>query len=433
MNPSALKSVYRYFEPADQFLKVAQLDASAFDGLPRAGLDRAGWRRAVVQACLSDWGAELEDHLARLDGDDPLRAEQALYELCVEVNPTLDLHCVRLPGEARSRERDATRAKPRKDDLAARVRGLRPRLARALIGQEAAVEAMARAARRAAAGLQAGERPRGALLFIGRTGTGKTEAARILARELHGERTEGKPLVRIDCSEYALAHEAARLVGAPPGYVGHEDGGQLTSELAKNPECVVLFDEIETAHPRLHPLMLQILEEGVLTDGKGRRASFARAFVVMTSNAGAAEMEAATRRMGFAATREAPRHAELSSIAHESLRKHFAPEFLGRIDETIVFEDLDEDAVARIAGKLLSELALRAREQGTKVAFSPAIARWVAARRPDAASGARALRRVIQRDIEAPLAELMVAGGMPRGSLLRARVDDGRLRFDCEP
>ena len=177
-------------------------------------------------------------------------------------------------------------------------RGIERRLARAVVGQERAVAAVVRAVRRAAAGLGAPGRPLASLLFLGRTGTGKTLLAETLARELFDG---ARSLVKIDCGEYALPHEHARLIGSPPGFVGHEEGGQLSRALAEDPARVVLFDEIEKAHPRMHGVLLSILDDGVLTDGRGRRVSFERAVVVLTSNAGAREMGAAGRPLGFAA------------------------------------------------------------------------------------------------------------------------------------
>ncbi len=415
MIPATVRSVHRYFEPADRFVQIAVLGPEAFGDLAGQAMSGADWRHAVVQRCVPE--LPLEEH------------REAAYRLCVEVNPRLDVHCVQLAGQGTGTAAKRTAQQPTSLhqtalDLSTRVRGLRQRLARQLIGQEAAVDAMARAVERAAAGLHHPHRPLASFLFVGRTGTGKTEAARTLAREVYGD-GEPRPLIRIDCSEYALAHETARLVGAPPGYVGHDDGGFLTGELAKHQGCVVLFDEVEKAHPRLHQLLLQVLEEGVLTDGKGRKASFAQSMVVLTSNAGAQEMDAASRRMGFAATEHGTLDAAaLHDLAQTALRQQFAPEFLGRLDETIVFADLDAEAIERIAARLLGELALRARHTGTKVAFGPEIARHVAARcaatgAHGTPSGARAVRQILQREVEAPLAEWIVASRR-RAGLVRA-------------
>lgn len=433
MIPATVRSVHRYFEPVDRFVQIAVLGPEAFGDLAGQALSGAAWRHAVVERCVP----ELPDEQHR----------EAAYRLCVEVNPRLDLHCVQLTGSAssavptRAKRHNAPEAAPTMAgtgspaplDLSERVRGLRQRLTRQLIGQEAAVEAMARAVERAAAGLHAAHRPLASFLFVGRTGTGKTEAARTLAREVYGE-GEPRPLLRIDCSEYALAHETARLLGAPPGYVGHDDGGFLISELAKRQGCVVLFDEVEKAHPRLHQLLLQVLEEGVLTDGKGRTASFAHSIVVLTSNAGATEMETASRRMGFAAADSGLLgSAEVHDLVHTALRRQFAPEFLGRLDETIVFADLTPEALERIAARLLGELALRARQTGTKVAFGPEIAAFVAARCAAAdphgtAAGARALRRVLQHEVETPLAEWIVTARR-RDGLARAQLGAKGVQF----
>jgi ATP-dependent Clp protease ATP-binding subunit ClpC len=269
-------------------------------------------------------------------------------------------------------------------------------------------------------------RPLATFLFIGRTGTGKTEMARRLAQELFASR-----LVRVDCSEFALSHEYAKLIGAPPGYVGHEQGGFLTEALRKTPDCVVLFDEIEKAHPRMHHLLLQVLDEGHLSDGRGRRTDFSRAVVVLTSNVGASEMQAATRRVGFAGPASLAEGA-LREIASRALEAQFAPEFLARLDEQVLFRELSRDDAGAIAANLLGELAARARRRHLAVDFAPGVARWVAERGFSPDTGARELRRVIERDIEARLADLLLDERRPErgdGGLLRASIRGGTLRL----
>jgi len=436
-NPEHCRSVYRYFDLADSFVQILLKEGETLALAQQPGFNRASYRRMVIGACMPEFGDEVEATLEALFPEDPLMVEDLLYQLCIEVNPALDIHEVRLHVDPKLAEQPE-HASDRIDEdrelllerMGRRVRGLERRLKQAIIGQGAAIDAMVAAVRKAAAGLGTEDRPLASFLFMGRTGTGKTELARVLARELFASDSHSG-LLRIDCSEFGLAHEYSKLIGSPPGYVGHDDGGQLTDALAKHPESVVLFDEIEKAHPRMHNLLLQILEEGALTDGRGRRVDFQRAIVVMTSNAGADEMMSASRSLGFERARELGR-TRLESITREALERQFSPEFLGRIDETILFDELDPKTVEKIARKKLFELALRARSRGLVVAFTPAVARWVAEQGYSTDYGARELRRVIQRAIEPELSAILLDGDRPHGGLVRVRIQGGRPIFARE-
>ena len=429
-------TVHRYFELADSFVEVKVLQGEALELRAPRRLDRCAYRRVVIQTCMPEFERDASARLERLFPEDPLMAEDLLYQICIDVNPQLEIHKVRLhpagarPQTIRREGPDPPDAADFPDRLRRAARDLERRLLRRVLGQEEAVHSVARAVEKAAAGLSAPDRPLSCSLFVGRTGTGKTELARRLASELYASAAHGG-LVRIDCSEYALAHEYSKLIGSPPGYVGHEEGGQLTEALRRRPESIVLFDEVEKAHPRMHNVLLQILEEGSLTDGKGRRVGFERAFVILTSNAGAADIRAATHAVGF--HRAQTLGAEtLQDITGEALARQFAPEFLGRLDEVVLFRELDFRTVVRIARGHLTDLALRARRAGAAVAFTPAVARWVAERGYSPEYGARELRHVIQREIEPPLARLVLRGAARRGALVRARIRGGRPTFAVE-
>jgi ATP-dependent Clp protease ATP-binding subunit ClpC len=438
--PVKSRSVYRYFEPADTFVQILVCDAGAIELEAQPGLNRAAYRRLVVETCMPELKGELKAHLERLLPDDPLLAEDLLYQLCIEVNPALDIHTVRLRGEPRKEMQseavvgkkalEAQSPDDFHDRLRRRTRDLERRILRRIVGQDPAIAAIVRAVDKCSAGLAAAGRPLGSFLLLGRTGTGKTELAKSLAAELFGNDKQ-RGLVRIDCSEFALAHEYSKLIGAPPGYVGHEDGGQLTEAVYKNPETVVLFDEIEKAHPRMHNLLLAILEDGVLTDNKGRHVSFDRTLVLMTSNAGASEMVAARRTVGF--EREPMLgHDRLHDIAFDALERQFSPEFLGRLDEIVLFNELDLRAAQQIAQRQLTDLAARARKRNLRVAFTPAVSRWVAQHGFSPEYGARELRRVIQKEIETPLSHVLIEGDFAQDALIRVRVDGDKPYFDVD-
>jgi len=416
-------SVFRYFDLADSFVEILIADPRSLTLAGKPGLDKAGYRRLVIGACMPEFRENVSQSIETLFPDDPLMVEDILYQLCVEVNPCLSIHEVRLlsaaSGEDTARSHPSPAAPGR--DLADRVRGLEARLQRIVLGQDQAVRTAARAMTRAAMGLGHDHRPLASLMFTGQTGTGKTELARALSQELMGPGS----LVRIDCSEYAGAHEYAKLIGAPPGFVGHEDGGQLTDALRSNPHRVVLFDEVEKAHPKLHHLLLQVLEEGALTDGKGRRVGFEHAIVILTSNVGAQETSRRSKALGFERNHTLG-DAAMREITEQALEATFQPEFLGRLDETVLFANLDAATMERIARQKLGELSDRVLRRGLHVSFTPAVAKWAAQRAYNPAYGARELRRVLQREIEPYLVDELQAMEGP-GSI-RLGVRGGELR-----
>ena len=299
--------------------------------------------------------------------------------------------------------------------------GLEAALARRVAGQQEAVAAVARAVRRGRAGLKEPDRPVGAFLFLGPTGVGKTELCKALAQTLFG--TE-EALLRFDMTEFAEKHTMSRLTGSPPGYVGHEEGGQLTEAVRRHPYSVLLFDELEKAHPDVWSLLLQIMEDGVLTDAHGRRADFRNTILVMTSNVGGERLAAGTP-LGFAGGAGTGQGQE--AALQRELRQVFRPEFLNRLDETVLFHPLGDRELEAIAGKLLT--AFGQRLAGAGVAFAPAqeAVSLLARQGKDARYGARPLRRLIRRQVENPAAEMLLRQEISPGGTLALEVQGEAL------
>jgi len=429
LDPSPASHVFKYLEPADRFVRIRTwrpLDADARLPRPTDGLDREGYERAVVEAFVEEVDA-LEGRAPKGRKGRPADRDlvRALYALVVSVNPELAIERVSLAAST-----EAVAASTRQEVAAAadrrmrrRAASLAERLRERVVGQDRAIEAVLRAFRRSAAGLDDGRGPRAALLFLGPTGSGKTELARALASELGGD----DALLRIDCSEYGEGHEYAKLIGAPPGYVGHTEGGLLTDGIRKRPDAVVLFDEVEKAHSRLHHLLLQVLDDGRITDGQGQTADLTRAFVILTSNTGSDELERARVALGFGQGELDPRAT--GEIAERALAATFRPEFLGRLDDVVAFRPLAARDAVRIASAKLADLAVRVRRRGARIRQSTAVARWVAERGFSARSGARSIESVIRRDVEAPLAEALLAPPGTTGTTGTAGATGSRKRF----
>ncbi|GAA5345823.1 ATP-dependent protease ATP-binding subunit ClpC [Planifilum fimeticola] len=291
-----------------------------------------------------------------------------------------------------------------------------------VIGQEEAVKAVSRAIRRARAGLKDPKRPIGSFIFLGPTGVGKTELARALAEALFGDEDA---MIRIDMSEYMEKHSTARLVGAPPGYVGYDEGGQLTEKVRRKPYSVVLFDEVEKAHPEVFNVLLQVLEDGRLTDGKGRTVDFRNTVIIMTSNVGA-DMIRKNTRLGFTAGEDTGYEAMKENVMQE-LKRTFRPEFLNRIDDVIVFHSLEEVHLREIVTLMAEELRKRLKEQDIDFVLTDEAKKHLAKEGYDPTYGARPLRRVIQKHIEDRLSEELLRGTIKRGDTVRIDVKDGKL------
>jgi ATP-dependent Clp protease ATP-binding subunit ClpC len=366
---------------------------------------------------LRDRIAELKERVAHATGDDQADEGQHL-EVTAEAIAEVVSRQTGIPVSSLTAEE--------KD----RLLGLEEHLHRRVVGQDEAVRVVSDAVLRSRAGLSSPDRPIGSFLFLGPTGVGKTELARALAEALFGSEDR---MVRLDMSEYQERHTVSRLVGAPPGYVGHEEAGQLTEVVRRHPYSLLLLDEVEKAHPDVFNILLQVLDDGRLTDSQGRTVDFTNTVIVMTSNLGS---EAITRRsagIGFGpGGADADEEARREQILRP-LREHFRPEFLNRIDEIVVFRQLTAEQLRLITDLLLERTRRLLHAQGISVEFTDAAVDWLSRQGFQPEYGARPLRRTIQREVDNQLSRLLLDGRIAEGGQVRVDVADGRLAFRTTP
>ena len=294
-----------------------------------------------------------------------------------------------------------------------------------VVGQDEAIVKIAKAIRRNRAGLKDPKRPIGSFLFLGPTGVGKTEVAKTLSEVMFGT---SESMIRIDMSEYMEKHSVSRLIGAPPGYIGHDEGGQLTKKVRQNPYCVLLFDEIEKAHPDVFNTLLQILEDGILTDSQGRRVDFKNTVIIMTSNIGASKITEIKSKLGFSQeSEEDSSYEEIKSSVLKELKNYLRPEFINRIDEIIVFHKLSKDDIKNISKIMIKSLKVRVEEKNITLNIDDSVYDYLAQKGYDASYGARPLIRTIQTDIEDLLSEEMLKGNIKEKSIVYLRAEDGKI------
>ncbi|TVT18874.1 ATP-dependent Clp protease ATP-binding subunit, partial [Amycolatopsis rhizosphaerae] len=411
---------------SDRYLTDRYLPDKAIDLIDQAGARvrlRSGRRPSGVR--------ELENRLEQLTRDKDQAVAEEDFERASRLRDQIAGLRERL-REANTNERPSGALEVTAEDIAevvSRLTGVpvsqlteaeRDRLLRLeehlhgrVIGQDEAVAAVAEAVRRSRAGLSEPNRPFGSFLFLGPTGVGKTELARALAEALFGDEDR---MIRIDMSEYGERHTVSRLIGAPPGYVGYEEAGQLTEAVRRRPYSVVLFDEVEKAHPEIFNVLLQVLDDGRLTDGRGRTVNFTNTVLIMTSNIGSELIVSGTQgALGFAPAREADTEQPLRERLLRRLREQFRPEFLNRIDEIIVFRKLDAQQLEQITELLLEHTRRRAHAQDVTVEFTPEAVSWLARAGYQPEFGARPMRRTIQRELDNRLSTMMLRGDVGPG------------------
>ena len=311
---------------------------------------------------------------------------------------------------------------------AVRLRNLEKTLHKRVVGQNEAVEAVARAVRRGRVGLKEADRPIGSFLFLGPTGVGKTEISKALAEAVFGDE---KAMIRVDMTEYMEKHSVSKMIGSPPGYVGHEEGGQLSEKVRRNPYSVVLFDEIEKAHQDVFNILLQVLDDGHITDSQGRKVSFKNTIIIMTSNAGAQAI-VEPKKLGFASVDDEKSNYEfMKNGVMEEVKRIFKPEFLNRIDETIVFRSLNKDDMKQIVTIMCNSLIQRCKERlELTLTVRDAVKKDIVEKAYEPKYGARPLRRKIQTDIEDALAEKILSGEISKGDSVVVTMKKGQIVFE---
>lgn len=407
---------------------------------------REKFARAVLEMTVHNL-KDVTQALRRISKDKAKEVLGALFNGCLMLNPDLDgeswytiaIAPQLVMNHTNSRMKSAKRSPQpvRRGGKARKITrtkflNLERHLKERVIGQDEAIEELVRALRRSQAGLNDEERPLGVFLLAGASGVGKTHLARELHRYLFDGETEP---VRVDCGEFQHKHENQKLIGAPPGYLGHDEGGALTNELAKNPHTVVLIDEVEKAHPDIFNTFLRVFDEGMLTDGNGKKVSFRDAVIIMTTNLGNENVvqDLTTRGVGFAKLdRNMPQRDRVVRLAREAIQKQFRPEFLNRIDTTIIFNHLQQEDYIKIAELELGSIQSKLEKRGFALAFDQSVAEAMVRDGVSHVQGARKLAQLRRNRIEDPLAELMLSSRFPRGTTFQIFHDADGYRVSAQ-
>ena len=422
----------KYCQTIDRFIKIRGFSAKeAQEILKNVTLtNRKSYVQLVVNSAIVNYNDDIMKEVllsGQFRGKDMDLLEESLYAMCIGVTPELDINRISIKSnESELTENIFLLEGRRADDKGTCLERIEGILKKRIVGQDEAISKVVRVLKSSYTGLRRPEKPAGVFLFAGQTGVGKTELAKAIADLVLGD--QGK-MVRIDCSEYALPHEYAKLIGAPPGYIGYEDGGVLTGAAGGSKDSVILFDEIEKAHPKVHNLLLQIMDEGFATDNKGQRIPFGKSIIIMTSNVGAGEIAQLESSIGFG-----NRVAENTDSLKEretikALEDRFAPEFLNRLDDIIVFRALDHEDNTRIVDMFLGEVSARLARIGKKLSFPKSVRDHLAEKIETSKYGARPLKRIISRYIEAPLSDCLLTCQFKDAEKIRVTMKKGKINF----
>src|SRR4051812_8577283 len=405
--------VLKYFDPVDAFVKIRHFTADEVAQLLRTSriTDRRSYVGLVVNACVLGLT------------DRHLEHTEELYQLCVEVNPPLEIHRVAIEAVEPSSQIHLLDQAPAPRDFR-HLHDMEAALRRRVVGQEPAISSVSRAVKKAMTGLRDPSRPIATFFFVGQTGVGKTELAKALTVYLFQDPSR---MLRVDGSEYALPHEYAKLIGAPPGYIGHDQRGVLAEAGRTDGPITVLFDEIEKSDPKVHNLLLQVMDEGFITDNKGARINFGNAILIFTSNVGTEEAEALRHRIGFGD--HAPERAEVVEEFSRALKSNFRPEFVNRLTDVVFFNPIGLRECERIAEIFLEKVREHAAGVPLRLQFDKPVPRWLAEKSFRPESGARELRRTIEREVEGALSDLLIEGRVSRGDTITVKVSRDRLHF----
>ncbi len=417
MSPGSIKM--KFCESLDRFVEIRQFtDEEAEKIFKNVKItDKKSYKRLVINTTIVNY---LDEIAQLVFGNNNYSlfgeiAEQELYNLCIKVNPSLDIKKVTITvddeskGGSESQIQLLNKIESSSDgswDISERLINMEKYLHKRIVGQERAVAIVAQAIRKSHVGLRNPNRPVGSFIFAGQTGVGKTELAKALAEFLYGNENE---LIRIDCSEYSMSHEYAKLIGAPPGYIGHKEGGFLTEAVKNKPKSIVLFDELEKAHKKVHNLLLQIMDDGILTDNKGVKVSFKDCVIIMTSNVGVEEFKNIEVAIGFNQTSKDLSHNTKEKETRKALEKEFAPEFLNRVDEIVTFTALTKEDSLKIVDIMLNEVVERLRKNlKMTIEFPQKVREFLVEKGFNQKYGARPLKRAIKTYVENPLAEMII-------------------------
>ncbi len=421
----------KYCPILDSFIKIKELAKNDIDRfLSNAKIrDKRSYQELVIRATIPEFSSNIlyrihDDYENSFDSDSIL---DELYRMCIKVNPFLNIYNITIPVPEQT-EKTHPVPQEEKKNLQKRIeeiRGLQEALRKRVVGQDEAIAQVARSIQCAKIGIKDPNRPVGCFIFAGQTGVGKTELAKAVAEFITGDE---KNMVRIDCSEFSQPHEYSKLIGAPPGYVGYEDGGTLTETLLNNPNNVVLFDEIEKASPKLHNLLLQIMDEGFLTDSKGRKIPFQDAVVILTSNVGVEGLDEMKKAVGYRKTETFDQEI-IQLETRKALEKTFRPEFLNRVDQVICFRALDRRSSRKIVRMLLKRIEKDLSEMDLSLRFTGGAIDYLIRKGTDRRYGARPLKRAIKQFVETPLTQRIVEDPTLRPGRLLARMSGGKLVF----